>query len=136
MVVSRHWISMQEAPGSPNRGGRPLNVASISVSGDFAETNDCGASLSAGSELHNRHYLHANRVRHKDRTNLSHRCCFKQPANDARPAQELITPLRLQLDRIAPGETAPPFRSSFRPDHQLATIYKSRPTMDSQEPCR
>src|SRR5262249_7997071 len=32
-----------------NTGGAPLNISGISVTGDFSQTNNCGATLAAGS---------------------------------------------------------------------------------------
>ena len=62
-------ISAPQPVALSNSGSAPLTINSITASGDFAQTNDCGSSLAAGASCTINVHLHAH--------------CERQPQRDA-----------------------------------------------------
>ena len=59
-----------------------LSVGSITVAGDFAQTNTCGSSVAGAGKLHDFHYVHPNSRRIADRYSHHYRQREQQSAED------------------------------------------------------
>ena len=62
-----------------NTGNASLSLASVHTSGDFAQTNNCGTSLSSGRKLHHECDLHAHLGGQSQRIAVIRRQCAKSP---------------------------------------------------------